>query len=80
MATVDEMKMERDGHLSYGRVHPSDPSTWMWPVVTAIGYDAEGQRVSHCVQYAPEGGVVEYGEHAWSYEATEAGKVLGYWK
>lgn len=77
MATVDELKEERDGHLNYGEAR-SYWRTGLFPKTTRVGYDAEGNVVATCRSFGPHSGEIEYGDHreVVRWERTEAGERL----
>lgn len=78
--TVDDLKQWRDGHLSYGRIHPS-ASMPMAPVVTGYGLDVHGCIVTVLKSWGRESGEIEYGPlvgkvRVHRYEQTPAGRAL----
>jgi hypothetical protein len=62
MRTVDDLKLERDGHLEYGTVQSKDHA-WVRPVFPTVAYylDSDGKPVGE-LRGSPGFGSVGYGK------------------
>ena len=79
MPTWDELKKERDGHTSAGKLHPEDIRVGLWPKVTGYGFDADGEIVRVYQSFGVHAGEIAYGDPTRKevrFERTVVGRAI----